>query len=282
MPVHPTVKNSQSQGNIDKYREQFHNWRYNTQETKQPDFTVAANLGSGSSSSSGGMILQDSSNDGEDDSSMAAEETDCTGYYSKCRYGMDMDERSRHSSIQSESSSRTTKVYGKKDEKLAREAGISFSIMQIVGLPMDEFNDLLSRHDLTEEQLNLCRDIRRRGKNKVAAQNCRRRKLDQVEELEKRLKISRDTRQRVLNNHQRMLTEYGNLACKVDEKLNEILIKYNYDPTEYTIQNVHGELKITRKPNPPTEPEGSLRPKPMDQFYLKSSAYNYQAPVVYY
>ena len=53
-----------------------------------------------------------------------------------------------------------TKVYGKKDEKLARDAGISFSIKQIVGLPMDEFNDLLSRHDLTEEQLNLCRDIR--------------------------------------------------------------------------------------------------------------------------
>ena len=32
---------------------------------------------------------------------------------------------------------------------------------------MDEFNDLLSKRELTEEQLNLCRDIRRRGKNKV-------------------------------------------------------------------------------------------------------------------
>ncbi len=29
-----------------------------------------------------------------------------------------------------------------------------------VGLPMDEFNDMLSRAELTEEQLNLCRDIR--------------------------------------------------------------------------------------------------------------------------
>ena len=34
-------------------------------------------------------------------------------------------------------------------------------------MPMDEFNDLLSKNDLTEEQLNICRDIRRRGKNKV-------------------------------------------------------------------------------------------------------------------
>ena len=30
-----------------------------------------------------------------------------------------------------------------------------------------QFNDLLSKHELTEEQLTLCRDIRRRGKNKV-------------------------------------------------------------------------------------------------------------------
>ena len=37
----------------------------------------------------------------------------------------------------------------------------------IIDLPMDEFNDLLSKHELTEEQLTLCREIRRRGKNKV-------------------------------------------------------------------------------------------------------------------
>ena len=41
------------------------------------------------------------------------------------------------------------------------------STQDIVNLPMDEFNDLLSKRELTEEQLNLCRDIRRRGKNKV-------------------------------------------------------------------------------------------------------------------
>jgi hypothetical protein len=32
---------------------------------------------------------------------------------------------------------------------------------------MDEFNNMLSKEDLSEEQLNICRDIRRRGKNKV-------------------------------------------------------------------------------------------------------------------
>ena len=33
----------------------------------------------------------------------------------------------------------------------------------IIDMPMDEFNDLLSKHELTEEQLTVYREIRRRG-----------------------------------------------------------------------------------------------------------------------
>jgi hypothetical protein len=47
--------------------------------------------------------------------------------------------------------------------------GLPITCNDIINLPMDEFNDLLSKHELTEEQLTLCRDIRRRGKNKVKA-----------------------------------------------------------------------------------------------------------------
>ena len=32
---------------------------------------------------------------------------------------------------------------------------------------MDEFNDLIGKQGYSEEQLNMCRDIRKRGKNKV-------------------------------------------------------------------------------------------------------------------
>ena len=44
---------------------------------------------------------------------------------------------------------------------------LPISVRDIIDMPMDEFNDLLSKHELTEEQLTLCREIRRRGKNKV-------------------------------------------------------------------------------------------------------------------
>ena len=68
---------------------------------------------------------------------------------------------------------------------------------------MDEFNDMLSKKELTEDQLNVCRDIRRRGKNKVAAQNCRQRKLEQIEELQVKLKRAVDRRDRVKHEHGR-------------------------------------------------------------------------------
>ena len=80
---------------------------------------------------------------------------------------------------------------------------ISLSHQTLVGLPMDEFNDLLSKNELSEEQLNVCRDIRRRGKNKVAAQNCRQRKLEQIEELQLKLKNAVDRRDKLKYKHDR-------------------------------------------------------------------------------
>lgn len=68
---------------------------------------------------------------------------------------------------------------------------------------MDEFNDLLSKNELSEEQLNVCRDIRRRGKNKVAAQNCRQRKIEQIDELQLKLKKAMDRRDKVKYEHDR-------------------------------------------------------------------------------
>ncbi|CAG0891904.1 unnamed protein product [Darwinula stevensoni] len=98
---------------------------------------------------------------------------------------------------------------------------IPISIEDIINLPMDEFNERLSKYDLTEAQLSLIRDIRRRGKNKVslipsgfcqawmehsrpngllaqvAAQNCRKRKLDQIMSLAEEVKQLQTKRERL-------------------------------------------------------------------------------------
>ncbi len=71
-----------------------------------------------------------------------------------------------------------------RDERRARTLDIPFSNEKIINLPVEEFNELLAKHHLNEDQLSLIRDIRRRGKNKMAAQNCRKRKLDTILKLE--------------------------------------------------------------------------------------------------
>lgn len=54
-----------------------------------------------------------------------------------------------------------------RDEKRARALNVPLPVHDIINLPMDEFNERLSKYDLNEAQLTLIRDIRRRGKNKV-------------------------------------------------------------------------------------------------------------------
>jgi hypothetical protein len=54
-----------------------------------------------------------------------------------------------------------------RDEKRARWMSLPISTEDISNLPMDELDERLSKAELTEAQLTLIRDIRRRGKNKV-------------------------------------------------------------------------------------------------------------------
>lgn len=75
-------------------------------------------------------------------------------------------------------------IISSRDEKRARALQIPIPTLEIVNLPIDEFNERLTKYELTDTQLSLIRDIRRRGKNKVAAQNCRKRKLDQINTLQ--------------------------------------------------------------------------------------------------
>ena len=54
-----------------------------------------------------------------------------------------------------------------RDHMIVSRIKIPFSVPVLVSIPMEEFNGKLTKYDLTEEQANICKDIRRRGKNKV-------------------------------------------------------------------------------------------------------------------
>ncbi|RXN25392.1 nuclear factor erythroid 2-related factor 1-like protein [Labeo rohita] len=115
-----------------------------------------------------------------------------------------------------------------RDEKRARLMNIPFSNERIVNLPVEEFNRLLAKYHLNEAQLTLIRDIRRRGKNKMAAQNCRRRKLDVLLDLEcsvdslrrLRAKLLRE-KSEILRSIREMKQHLNSLYQEVYERLRE-------------------------------------------------------------
>ncbi|XP_030371293.1 segmentation protein cap'n'collar isoform X2 [Scaptodrosophila lebanonensis] len=129
-----------------------------------------------------------------------------------------------------------------RDEKRARALNIPIPVSDIINLPMDEFNERLSKYDLSENQLSLIRDIRRRGKNKVAAQNCRKRKLDQILTLE-------DEVNRVVKRKAHLTQEHDSLDAerkRISNKfacLHRHVFQYLRDPegnpcspTDYSLQ----------------------------------------------
>ncbi|VDK43340.1 unnamed protein product [Anisakis simplex] len=57
---------------------------------------------------------------------------------------------------------------------------LPLSAMQISSMPLTELNRIVHSLQLTSQQQNMIRKIRRRGKNKLAARVCRKRKNDRV------------------------------------------------------------------------------------------------------
>uniref|UniRef100_A0A8D0B4N0 Nuclear factor, erythroid 2 n=1 Tax=Salvator merianae TaxID=96440 RepID=A0A8D0B4N0_SALMN len=138
---------------------------------------------------------------------------------------------------------------GSRDERRALAMKIPFPVEKIINLPVDDFNELVSRFPLTEQQLALIRDIRRRGKNKVAAQNCRKRKLETLVHLEQELDDLSRERQRLLRargefNRTLMLTKqklgalYHQVFCMLRDEAGN-----TYSPEKYMLQlTAEGEV----------------------------------------
>lgn len=114
---------------------------------------------------------------------------------------------------ESESSMSSTMT---RDEKKAREANIPMSWYEIVNLSIEQFNEKLAQFTLSESQLTLIKDIRRRGKNKVAAQSCRKRKMEQIFELQQEVENLVDKKNALIYERQQLLREHTSLVQRYD------------------------------------------------------------------
>nr|XP_020505462.1 endoplasmic reticulum membrane sensor NFE2L1 isoform X3 [Labrus bergylta] len=132
--------------------------------------------------------------------------------------------------------------HASRDERRARAMKIPFSNEKIINLPVEEFNELLAKHHLSEPQLALIRDIRRRGKNKMAAQNCRKRKLDTIINLEQGVHDLRRDKARLLKEKMEFIRSIRQMKQKVQSLYQEVFSQLRdeegrpYPPSEYSLQ----------------------------------------------
>lgn len=129
-----------------------------------------------------------------------------------------------------------------RDEQRARALKIPFTVAMIINLPVDDFNELMSKHQLNEAQLALVRDIRRRGKNKVAAQNCRKRKMENIVVLESDLDSLKDEKERLLSEKSQNMTNLKEMKQQLSSLYLEVFSMLrdekgnSYSPSDYSLQ----------------------------------------------
>ncbi|XP_054671536.1 nuclear factor erythroid 2-related factor 3 [Grus americana] len=114
------------------------------------------------------------------------------------------------------------------DEHCAKALRIPFSVDEIVSMPVDSFNTMLAKNHLTDTQVSRLRVIRRRGKNKVAAQNCRKRKLNALLNLEEDICNLQTQKESLKKEHSqcsrsisRMKQKLNNLYCDIFSRLRD-------------------------------------------------------------
>lgn len=141
-----------------------------------------------------------------------------------------------------------------RDHKRLQELKVPLSMDQIINSSVEEFNDLVRKYPLPEPQLRLIRDIRRRGKNKVAAQNCRKRKLDIIGTLEEEVIQMRQERDRLLREGSLIHKQTREMKEKYNVRYHEVFRSLrdeygnSYDPQEYSLQqSSDGNVFLVRK-----------------------------------
>lgn len=129
-----------------------------------------------------------------------------------------------------------------RDELRARAMCIPFSVMQIVNMPVEEFLEVLEGHGFSTDQVTLLRDIRRRGKNKLAAQNCRKRKLDAITGLQEEVERLQAQRGRLLKEKQLTAKTMGAVGQQIKQLTRDVLARLRdssgrpLNPERFTLQ----------------------------------------------
>ncbi|KAA0702341.1 Transcription regulator protein BACH1 BTB and CNC -like protein 1 [Triplophysa tibetana] len=91
-----------------------------------------------------------------------------------------------------------------------QEVDLPFPVEQISSMTRRAFLQMLKQQRLTPEQLEFVQDVRRRSKNRVAAQRCRKRKIDCIYRLEGDIK-------KLMSEKEKLLQDRDQLRLSMEE-----------------------------------------------------------------
>ncbi len=91
-------------------------------------------------------------------------------------------------------------------------SNLPYTREDIIHMDIDEFNNVISALDPLQQHIG--KDIRRRGKNKIAARNCRKRKVEAIDQLETVVDQTDKERKALLNERAMLLEETADIVRK--------------------------------------------------------------------
>ena len=133
------------------------------------------------------------------------------------------------------------------DEIRARNLKLPFEFEDIIHLPIENYNKLISKFNLNKEQLFLCQGIRRRGKNKISAQKCRKRKMDKISKLDEEVKEVRQKKQALLIERENLNKHCNEMAQKLNDLEATVLRGLNKNVNDYFIEYLEASVSVKLK-----------------------------------
>ena len=136
-------------------------------------------------------------------------------------------------------SAQKSKLWGKyraaqtKDMEQLSLADINMSVEDLVNCSMEDFD--LRMQNLSPMQIEICKEVRKRVKNRRAASNCRSRRIDALEELREKKAATEKKLNGLRLQESDIIIEYFAMGYKLNAAVDNVLVQLGYHPGYFTL-----------------------------------------------